>query len=107
MNNHTTYEFSQSIHGVQVKPVNENGDVVAIRYNGPLTSTEAKEIFLHYSFGKPDNWSKAVDLNLNKTDHGWEASLPMDKNKQLNFCFKDSSNNWDNNNGVNWTYRIS
>lgn len=26
--------------------------------------------------------------------------------REMNFCFKDSANNWDNNSGWNWTCKI-
>jgi large subunit ribosomal protein L9 len=36
-----------------------------------------------------------------------KKKLVVKEGAQLNFCFKDSMENWDNNDGVNWTYRIS
>ncbi|NMA52115.1 MAG: hypothetical protein GX949_03785, partial [Peptococcaceae bacterium] len=38
---------------------------------------------------------------------GWEKVVHLDKGNQLNFCFKDGSDHWDNNNGSNWAYKIS
>jgi hypothetical protein len=42
---------------------------------------------------------------MDRTARGCEKNVPM-KNHTLAFCFKDSANNWDNNNGYNWIARI-
>ncbi|MFZ5634606.1 MAG: carbohydrate-binding protein [Bacillota bacterium] len=101
------FKFSQAIHGVQVKPLNESGRDVRIRYNGLLAASGAADVFMHYGFGESDNWASVGDMHLERTYEGWESTVAMHDNKQLNFCFRDSAHNWDNNNGLNWIYRIS
>ncbi|MCL6610663.1 MAG: hypothetical protein K6T66_03870 [Peptococcaceae bacterium] len=101
------FVFSQAIHGVQVKPLNESGREVAVRYNGLLASSGAAEIFMHYGFGEADSWTDVGDQRLERTGEGWESMVSMRDNTQLNFCFRDGAFNWDNNSGVNWIYRIS
>jgi len=100
------FQFSQQIHGVQVKPLVESGKEVRILYNGPLSSSGAENVELHYGFGYSGNWDNVHDLGMERSQEGWEVSVSMIEN-QLNFCFRDSAFKWDNNNGLNWIYRIS
>lgn len=101
------FKFSQAINGVQVKPLNESGREVAVRYNGLLAASGAVDIYMHYGYGESDSWSGMGDLHLERSAEGWESSAAMHDNRQLNFCFRDGARNWDNNNGQNWIYRIS
>jgi hypothetical protein len=61
--------------------------------------------FLHtgYGFG---SWQSIYDYPMEKKDNEWEKSIKIDRKGQFNFCFKDSAANWDNNNGMNWSYTI-
>ncbi|MCL6478274.1 MAG: hypothetical protein K6T65_07635 [Peptococcaceae bacterium] len=101
------FKFSQAIHGVQVKPLSESGRDVRIRYNGLLAASGAADVYMHYGFGGSDNWVNVGDMHLERTGEGWESTVAMHDNNQLNFCFRDGAYNWDNNNGLNWIYRIS
>lgn len=100
------YTFSEPIQGVQVKPLTEDGKQVRIRYNGLLANSGAPQIVMHRGFGNPTSWSDVMDQNMERTSEGWENTIYMEQN-QLNFCFRDTAENWDNNNGLNWIYRIS
>ncbi|KJS03828.1 MAG: hypothetical protein VR68_00505 [Peptococcaceae bacterium BRH_c4a] len=100
------FSFSQEIHGVQVKPLSESGLEVKIRYNGLLVSSGASDVLMHYGFGEPDSWRSVGNADMERSAEGFETSVSMVEN-QLNFCFRDAVSNWDNNNGLNWIYRIS
>jgi len=100
------YNFSAPIQGVQVKPMSEDGTIVRIRYNGLLKESGADQIWMHMGFGNIDDWKNIKDISMERTAAGWEQTVKME-DRQLNFCFKDSVDNWDNNNGMNWIYRIS
>lgn len=105
MNNLRPYTYSDQIYGVRVKPVTEDGNKVSVLYDGLLARSGADKIVLHAGFGELNNWQYVVEVEMNKSQTGFEASLDM-KDKQLNFCFKDNLSNWDNNSGNNWVYRI-
>lgn len=100
------FAFSQEIHGVQVKPLTESGRDVRIRYRGLLAATGPSDVVIHFGFGDTHEWRDVGDLRMERTQEGWESSVSMAEN-QLNFCFRDSAFNWDNNSGLNWIYRIS
>ena len=83
------------------------GEEITIFYNGPLAQTGAPPIYLHVGYGPGQAWRRISDLRMAKTGWGWVKTLeiPIDEDR-LNFCFRDSANNWDNNGGVNWSYEI-
>ncbi|RDV83440.1 carbohydrate-binding protein [Ammonifex thiophilus] len=83
------------------------GEEVTIFYNGILARSGASQIYLHLGFGPPDNWHRVQDLKMSRTSWGWvrTISIPFDE-ERLNFCFWDGAGNWDNNNGLNWSYII-
>lgn len=107
MKNIKPFTFSRAINGVQVKPLEESGQRVRIRYNGLLPALGSTAIVMHYGFGQSDRWSDVDNADLEKTPEGWESTIVLKNNKQLNFCFRDSAFNWDNNSGHNWVYRIT
>ena len=78
------------------------GDTVHINYKGLLKNSGASEVYLHYGF---DSWTKGIaTMKMEKSiDGDFGADVQFQGNQELNFCFKDSGNNWDNNDGHNWT----
>jgi len=88
--------------GVEVRPA--GFDEVNICYNGLLARSGADQVYLHYGFGDPKGWGSVNTIRMDRSPRGWEKTLRMQSNL-MNFCFKDSANNWDNNSGYNWTVR--
>jgi hypothetical protein len=94
--------WSDTPKGVEVRPAGFNE--VNIIYNGLLAKSGADQVYLHCGFGDPKNWQNVSTIKMERTQRGWESTLRM-QNGLMSFCFKDSANNWDNNNGYNWTVR--
>lgn len=88
--------------GVEVRPT--FGNQVNVCYTGLLNNSGADKVFLHYGYSDPQNWRDTTTASMERTPRGWEMSVPM-RNHTMAFCFKDSANNWDNNNGHNWIAR--
>ncbi len=86
---------------VSWKPVPvKAGDKVQIKYRGLLKDRGAEDLYLYYSF---DNWSvPAQTSKMKQQKNGDFTAAVAATGQQLNFCFKDSAENWDNNNGQNW-----
>lgn len=97
---------SDSKAGITVEPLNKDGRDVKIIYDGLLSQSGAMQIYLHTGFGHNNQWNQVYDQRMERTQRGWERTINMES-PQLNFCFKDSANNWDNNNGQNWTYAVT
>ena len=80
------------------------GKTARIIYNGPL-SKAGEELYIHLGFGMMcDN---LTEIKMTKTNEGYVAEVPMAKADSINFCFRDASNNWDNNACKNYSYAIS
>lgn len=82
------------------------GDKVKIRYHGILAQAGADQIWLHTGYGTGP-WQNIYDYKMSKAGDEWEHTIEITRSGRFNFCFKDSANNWDNNNGLNWSYQIS
>jgi hypothetical protein len=78
------------------------GETIQINYQGLLKDLGASEVYLHYGF---DSWSsppQTVKMEQRETGE-FGADVQAEGNHEINFCFKDAANQWDNNNGSNWT----
>jgi hypothetical protein len=82
---------------LQVRP----GATVSIQYQGLLRNSGAQNLFLHYGF---DRWNGVREVPMEKTENNlFRANITAQGSSEINFCFKDNANNWDNNNGNNWS----
>ncbi len=77
---------------------------VKISYTGKLFQENANEVFIHYGFGI--QWDDLNEIEMEKTELGFQAEINLVSFDTLNFCFKDSYNNWDNNDGQNYIFPI-
>ena len=77
---------------------------VKISYIGKLYQEASEEVFIHYGFG--GNWDNINDIQMKKTDLGFQAEIELLEGDSFNFCFKDSNNNWDNNEGENYIFPL-
>ncbi|MFZ5945209.1 MAG: carbohydrate-binding protein [Bacillota bacterium] len=80
------------------------GEEVRIKYDGMLAQNGASQVYLH--IGYDDNWHDLEDIPMERYTNGWYCNF-VPEEKEMNFCFHDSANNWDNNNGQNWSLIIS
>ncbi|OPY56095.1 MAG: Carbohydrate binding domain (family 25) [Pelotomaculum sp. PtaU1.Bin035] len=97
--------WSDDPRGVHVKSLTPDGSDVTIYYKGLLNNKGASQVFLHTGFGDPMQWRTVEDYRMQRIEGGWKKTLNTE-DKKFNFCFHDSANNWDNNNGYNWSYSI-
>ncbi|MFZ5644251.1 MAG: carbohydrate-binding protein [Bacillota bacterium] len=90
--------------GIRVQFMHSDKNDVTIMYNGLLAKSGANQVYLHTGLGQ--NWDRVYDHRMEPTNNGWEKTIQMESS-ELSFCFKDSANNWDNNNGQNWMFTKS
>ena len=89
-------------NGITIKPATFTvGDKIKLTYTGLLSECGAEEVFAHIGWGEA--WENLDDIKMSKTKTGFTATISVDSMSQLNLCFKDAMNNWDNNNGSNYT----
>ena len=77
---------------------------VKISYVGKLFQENSSEVYLHYGFGS--NWDNVKEIKMEKTELGFQAEIELLSSDTLNFCFRNSNNEWDNNENANYIFPI-
>lgn len=77
---------------------------VKISYIGKLYQDASEEVSIHYGFGQ--NWDNINDIQMQKTDLGFQAEIDLLEGDSFNFCFNDGNGNWDNNEGQNYVFPL-
>ena len=77
---------------------------VKISYTGKFFEDASKTVVLHYCFD--NNWEYVVDIEMNKTELGYQAELEIQDNKSINISFFNEKNEWDNNKSENYNFQI-
>jgi len=85
-------------------PEVKHGTKTWVSYNGILANSGSDKVYLHYGY---DGWKNTETVPMKKDIRGnFNTEIKVKGHDELNFCFKDSADNWDNNNGVNWKVGI-
>ncbi len=82
------------------------GEEITVLYYGLLAKSGADQVYLHAGYGNAREWRHVSDFKMSKTGWGWVKTLEIPDESRFNLCFKDSAGNWDNNNGINWSFEI-
>ena len=77
---------------------------VKISYTGKFFQDASEEVSIHYGFGL--NWDNINDIQMEKTDLGFQAEIQLGEGDTFNFCFKNNNNEWDNNDGQNYIFPL-
>lgn len=77
---------------------------VKISYTGKFFEDGSEEVFLHYGYGI--QWDNVSEAQMTKTELGFQAEIELQSSDSLNLCFRNSNNEWDNNNGQNYSFPI-
>lgn len=77
---------------------------VKISYAGTLFQDGSDEVFIHYGFGL--NWDNLGEVQMEKTELGFQAEIKLISSETFNFCFRNGNNIWDNNDGQNYVFPI-
>ena len=77
---------------------------VKISYVGKLFQENSSEVYLHYGFDS--NWDNANEIKMEKTELGFQPEIELLSSDTLNFCFRNSNNEWDNNENANYIFPI-
>ena len=79
-------------------------NIVKISYTGKLFQNGSEEVFVHYGFG--NNWDNLNEIQMEKTELGFQAEIELKSSESLNLCFRNSNNEWDNNDSQNYIFPI-
>lgn len=95
--------------GVQITPdkVKQNS-VIEVSYSGLLAQSGADEVYVHCGSSEMFEWQDVQDVKMTRQgNNSFSANVLVQEGKAFNVCFRDSSNNWDNNSGANYSFKIS
>lgn len=77
---------------------------VKISYTGKFFEDDCEEVYLHYGFGT--FWDNLSEIKMEKTELGFQAEVDLIESDTFNFCFRNSNNDWDNNNCQNYIFNL-
>ena len=77
---------------------------VKISYTGKLFQDASEEVSIHYGFGT--NWDNVNDIQMEKTELGFQAEIELGEGETFNFCFRNENNIWDNNEYENYIFPL-
>ncbi len=77
---------------------------IKISYTGKFFEENSDKVFIHFGYGL--NWDNISEIEMKKTDLGFQAEINLISSNLLNLCFRNSNNEWDNNNGQNYVFEI-
>lgn len=76
-----------------------------VTYSGVLFQNNSDNVSIVYGF--ENSWQNTTEQKMTKTETGFTAKIKLLDFENINFCFKNSNNEWDNNNNFNYTAPIS
>ena len=77
---------------------------VEIHYSGCLFANGSQEIYIVFGFDK--DWKDTTYQKMDRTENGFSTTINLLDYNEFNFCFKDSNDNWDNNNNSDYHLKI-
>ena len=77
---------------------------VKISYTGEFFQDASEHVSIHFGFG--NDWDGVNDLEMEKTELGFQAEIKLDGSETFNFCFYNEEGKWDNNNGENYSFPL-
>ena len=77
---------------------------VKISYTGTLFEQNSENVFIHYGFD--NDWKSLNEVEMVKTDLGFQAEIDIPEYSTFNFCFRNEHNIWDNNQNANYVFDI-
>ncbi|MFR8116927.1 MAG: carbohydrate binding domain-containing protein [Clostridia bacterium] len=77
---------------------------VKISYTGKFFQDNSEDVYIHFGFGLL--WENVSEVKMRKTELGFQAEIDLMESDSFNFCFRNGNNEWDNNEGQNYSFPI-
>ena len=77
---------------------------IKLYYTGKFFEDDSKTVSLHYCFN--DDWENYTNVEMEKTELGYQAELEITGDKSFNISFFNEKNEWDNNDSLNYDFPI-
>ena len=78
--------------------------LVKISYTGKFFQDSSEKVFIHFGFGNA--WENLSDIEMTRTDLGFQAEINLIDSDTFNFCFKNNKDEWDNNDCQNYVFNL-
>lgn len=96
-------DFTKDIY-INKDKIYENQEIVLL-YKGFLFSNNlTNEVYIAYGYG--DKWERKSEIKMKPSTFGYLATIPVESGENLQFCFRNNNNQWDNNNYSNYILPI-
>ena len=77
---------------------------VKISYTGKFFQDGNEKVYAHYGFGS--NWDNVNEVEMEKTDLGFQLEVELKEGETFNLCFKNENDEWDNNDSLNYIFPL-
>ncbi len=77
---------------------------VKISYTGKFFQDTSTNVFIRYGFG--NDWDNLIEKEMVKTELGYQVEVDLIDKETFNFCIKNEKDEWDNNDGNNYVFKI-
>lgn len=77
---------------------------VRISYTGKFFQDGCEKTFAHFGFG--NEWNNINEIEMEKTELGFQAEIQLTEGETFNLCFKNEREEWDNNEGQNYIFPL-
>ena len=77
---------------------------VKISYTGKFYQDNSQNVIVHYGFGS--QWNNVNDIEMIKTELGFQTEIELLQGENLELCFKNGNDEWDNNDGKNYVFQL-
>lgn len=95
--------FTKDIY-INKDKIVENSEIV-ILYKGFLFSNSlTKDVYISYGYG--NLWKNKTEIKMKPSTFGYLVTIKIESGENLQFCFRDAENNWDNNSNSNYILPI-
>lgn len=93
---------SYTNNGVHLR---EEVNTLRLTYNGILAGSGAQEIYAVIGYGNNMKWESVEEYPMhNMGNQTFDLVFPVKRSGNINIAFRDSTGNWDNNSGMNYSY---
>ncbi|HOM03016.1 MAG TPA: carbohydrate-binding protein [Acetivibrio sp.] len=94
---------SYSNNGVEIQDAR---NVFRLVYSGILAKNNPENLYAVIGYGNNLAWEDVESYTMRKIgDQKYELLFPVNRTGNINMAFKDDNDNWDNNSGMNYTFK--
>ena len=87
--------------------LNHEGQRAQIQYSGLLAKNGACDVYAAVAFGDNRNWQDVRYYQMSRgSRNSFEVMFPVRDDEQVNIAFKDGADHWDNNAGINYSFKL-